>query len=113
MLCKLWLPIIAAMTLHAATPQEIERRIDGLLERMTLAEKVGQMSQSSGMQAPLTDKIKEQIRQGRWGSFLNAGLTRDRAEAQRIAMTESRLRIPLIFGRDVIHGYRTVFPIPL
>src|SRR5207253_10061712 len=53
------------------------------------------------------------VRKGLVGSFLNltgAAATRD---AQRIAVTESRLRIPLIFGHDVIHGYRTIFPIPL
>jgi beta-glucosidase len=105
--------MLAVIMLRAATPEETERRIDALVARMTLAEKLGQMSQSSGMQAPLSAKLEEEIRQGRWGSFLNAGLTGDRAKAQRIAMTESRLRIPLIFGRDVIHGYRTVFPIPL
>jgi len=80
---------------------------------MTLEEKLGQMSQSTAMGTPLSDRIKAEIRQGRWGSFLNAGSPADRAEAQRIALKESRLGIPLIFGRDVIHGYRTVFPIPL
>ena len=80
---------------------------------MTLDEKIGQMSQSTSLQPPLTDQIKDQIRKGRWGSFLNAGTPRDREEAQRIALKESRLGIPLLFGRDVIHGYRTVFPIPL
>jgi beta-glucosidase len=79
---------------------------------MTIEEKVGQMSQSTSM-ATLTDNIKQEIRQGRWGSFLNAGSPADRAEAQRIARHESRLGIPLLFGRDVIHGYRTIFPIPL
>jgi beta-glucosidase len=113
MLRNLRLLLVTTSLLSAATPEEIERRINDLLARMTLAEKLGQMSQSSNIQAPLNDKIKDQIREGRWGSFLNAGLTRDRAEAQRIARTESRLHIPLLFGRDVIHGYRTVFPIPL
>ncbi len=90
----------------------IEQRVDALLARMTLDEKIGQMSQSTAM-TTLTDAIKQEIRQGRWGSFLNAGSPADRAEAQRIARHESRLGIPLIFGRDVIHGYRTIFPIPL
>jgi len=90
----------------------IEQRVDALLARMTLDEKIGQMSQSTAMNT-LTDSIKQEIRQGRWGSFLNAGSPADRAEAQRIARHESRLGIPLIFGRDVIHGYRTIFPIPL
>jgi len=70
------------------------------------------MSQSTSM-ASLSESIKAEIRSGRWGSFLNAGSPADRAEAQRIALKESRLGIPLLFGRDVIHGYHTIFPIPL
>jgi beta-glucosidase len=97
----------------ASEPAAIEKRIDALIVKMTLDEKIGQMSQSTAMNHPITDEISSEIRQGRWGSFLNAGDFEDRAEAQRIALKESRLGIPLIFGRDVIHGYRTVFPIPL
>ncbi len=97
--------------LQAADPA-IEKRIDELLARMTLEEKLGQMSQAS-LAGKLTDERKEEIRKGRWGSFLNAGPVEVKKEAQRIAVEESRLGIPLIFGRDVIHGYRTVFPIPL
>ncbi len=97
-------------TAHAA---DVEARINATLSRMTLDEKIGQMSQSTQMRSPLSDQIKAEIRQGRWGSFLNAGGPEDRVEAQRIALKESRLGIPLIFGRDVIHGYQTVFPIPL
>jgi beta-glucosidase len=91
----------------------VEQRIDALLARMTLEEKLGQMSQSTSMKIPLSDQIRDEIRRGRWGSFLNAGGPAERVEAQRIAVKESRLGIPLIFGRDVIHGYRTIFPIPL
>ena len=91
----------------------IEQRIADLIGRMTLDEKIGQMSQSTAFPHPISDRVKGEIRSGRWGSFLNAGDAQDRTEAQRIALTESRLGIPLIFGRDVIHGYRTVFPIPL
>jgi len=103
-----------AAELHAAPRDEaIEQRVSALLARMTLEEKLGQMSQSTSMASPLSEAIKQEIRAGRWGSFLNAGSPADRAEAQRIARTESRLGIPLLFGRDVIHGYRTIFPIPL
>ena len=97
----------------AETDAEIERRASALLSRMTLDEKIGQMSQSTSLATPLSSSMKDQIRNGRWGSFLNAGSPADRAEAQRIAREESRLGIPLLFGRDVIHGYRTIFPIPL
>jgi beta-glucosidase len=107
------LPVVAAAVLRAAPPPDIEQRINALLARMTLDEKLGQMAQSTSMRSPISDQIKEEIRRGRWGSFLNAGNPADRAEAQRIAMRESRLGIPLVFGRDVIHGYRTIFPIPI
>ncbi len=110
-------PLIAllavAIVLEAAVPADLEVRISRLLARMTLDEKIGQMSQSTSIKTPLSDQIKDEIRRGRWGSFLNAGSPADRAEAQRIALHESRLGIPLLFGRDVIHGYVTIFPIPL
>jgi beta-glucosidase len=101
------------MVLSASPPPDLERRIDALLARMTLDEKIGQMSQSTSMASPISAQIKDEIRRGRWGSFLNAGSPADRVEAQRIAVEDSRLGIPLVFGRDVIHGYRTIFPIPL
>ncbi len=106
---------LALLGASIALPQpqsNIEQRVETLLQRMTVDEKIGQMSQSTSMNT-LTDAIRQEIRAGRWGSFLNAGSPADRAEAQRIAVHESRLHIPLLFGRDVIHGYRTIFPIPL
>ena len=111
--CRLAAVLTTVMVLQAAPSADIEVRITSLLTRMTLDEKIGQMSQSTSMTTPLSGQIKEEIRRGRWGSFLNAGSPQDRAEAQRIALKESRLGIPLLFGRDVIHGYRTIFPIPL
>jgi beta-glucosidase len=105
--------IFTAMAFDDDPHADIERRVNDTLSRMTLDEKIGQMSQSTSMATPLSAAIKDEIRRGRWGSFLNAGNPADRAEAQRIARQESRLGIPLIFGRDVIHGYRTIFPIPL
>jgi beta-glucosidase len=91
----------------------LEQRVTDLLGRMTIEEKIGQMSQATSLRGPFSEKTNEEIRKGRWGSYLNAGTPADRIEAQRIAIKESRLGIPLIFGRDVIHGYRTIFPIPL
>ena len=106
--------LLLTATLPASPMDDtIEPRINSLMARMTLDEKIGQMSQSTSMATPMSEAIKAEIRQGRWGSFLNAGSPADRAEAQRIARGESRLGIPLPFGRDVIHGYRTIFPIPL
>src|SRR5438128_1808367 len=98
-------------TLAAQTPAPV-RNIDSLLARMTLEEKLGQLNQLSVDNQPSAEQL-ELVRKGLVGSFLNltgAAATRD---AQHIAVTESRLHIPLIFGHDVIHGYRTIFPIPL
>ena len=97
--------------LRAATPAEIEKKIDALLARMTVEEKLGQMSQA--LFGDLTDKQKDEIRHGRWGSLYSGGTPAQKVEAQRIALKESRLGIPLIFAQDVIHGLTTTFPIPL
>ena len=79
---------------------------------MTLDEKLGQMSQAAHP-AKIDDRFKDEIRHGRWGSLFNGGTLEEKAELQRIARKESRLGIPILFGQDVIHGYKTVFPIPL
>lgn len=92
--------------------QETERQISDLIATMTIREKLGQMSQG-GFPEKLTDKVKAELRQGRWGSFYGGAPVSVKTEAQRIAMKESRLGIPLIFGSDFIHGFRTTFPIPL
>lgn len=87
-----------------------EQAVENLLQQMTLAEKVGQMRQISGKDSD--EDLEALIRQGGVGSFLNVAGA-DAGELQRIAREESRLGIPLIMGRDVIHGFRTIFPIPL
>lgn len=87
----------------------IDQRVDELLARMTLDEKVGQLAQFSGFSADSAGAI----RAGRVGSLLNVIGADNTNRVQRIAIEESRLGIPLLFGLDVIHGYRTIFPIPL
>ena len=87
-------------------------RIETLLARMTLPEKLGQMSQLSVGFQPVPE-CRQAAREGRVGSFINCTAAELRNELQRIAVEQSRLGIPLLFGRDVIHGYRTMFPIPL
>ena len=95
----------------------IDRRVDSVLRLMTLEEKIGQMNQYSGFwdaTGPITeegDKL-EQVRKGMIGSLLNVTGVDHTRQLQQIAL-ESRLGIPLLFGQDIIHGYRTIFPIPL
>ena len=96
---------VTGALMFAATPVEIEKKIDALLARMTIEEKLGQMSQAS-FPSGLPQRARDEIRKGRWGSFLNGGTPQEKAEAQRIATKESRLGIPIIYGQDVIHGYR-------
>jgi len=97
-------------TTVGSTP-EIEQRIERLLSRMTLAEKIGQMNQVSagGDVANYADAL----RKGQIGSILNEVDPVKVNEFQRISIEESRLGIPLLVARDVIHGFHTVFPIPL
>src|SRR3954462_3080205 len=95
------------------------RFVDSILARMTLAEKLGQLNQPSGAGIATGPGGGERatrmadLRRGGIGSFLNVvGADTTRA-LQRIAVEETRLHIPLVFGLDVIHGFRTVFPVPL
>ncbi|GJQ33687.1 MAG: glycosyl hydrolase [Ignavibacteriaceae bacterium] len=93
-----------------------EKQIDSLLSIMTLEEKVGQLNQlplswDTGPSSPEGDKLKD-IREGRVGSVLNIKGAAKTRGIQELAM-QSRLKIPLLFGLDVIHGYKTTFPVPL
>jgi beta-glucosidase len=81
-----------------------------LVEQMTLAEKIGQMSQVNGGGG---SDLHQAVREGRVGSILNEVNVEELNEIQRVAVQESRLGIPLLIGRDVIHGFKTIFPIPL
>jgi beta-glucosidase len=88
----------------------VEARIEDVLGQMTLAEKVGQLTQVVPDRTPDLD---ERIRAGRVGSILSISDATEIERYRRLARDESRLGIPLVVGNDVIHGYRTVFPIPL
>ena len=90
---------------------EVERRVESLLSRMTLAEKIGQMNQVSA--GGDVSNYADALRKGQIGSILNEVDPVKINEYQRICLEESRLGIPLLVARDVIHGYHTVFPIPL
>jgi beta-glucosidase len=100
-----------------AQKKTIAQRVDSVMRLMTLDEKVGQMNQYNGdwdATGPITkdgDK-QDQIRKGMLGSMLNVMGVQHTRQLQEMAM-QSRLKIPLLFGQDIIHGYRTIFPIPL
>lgn len=92
--------------------------VDSLIARMTLAEKLGQMTQlAGGRQKALNSRIDaaalDRVRQGRVGSYLHVAGAEPLARLQRVAVKESRLGIPLLFAMDVVHGYRTIMPVPL
>ena len=92
--------------------QTHEARVEQLLSKMTMAEKVGQMTQIHMHELDWSEG-KDRIRQGQVGSVLTIYEVSEINRLQRIATEESRLGIPLLIGNDVIHGYRTIFPIPL
>ncbi|MCG9794043.1 beta-glucosidase BglX [Flavobacterium algicola] len=100
--------------------QQIERKVDSVLGLMRLNEKIGQLVQYSGKwnatgpSSSNGDQHKlEKLKNGEVGSMLNIASVASIRETQKIVMENSRLKIPLIFGYDVIHGYKTIFPIPL
>jgi beta-glucosidase len=112
------LAVAVSLTLEAQSPARresaLEQRITSLLRRMTLEEKFGQLQQLDGeASGAYRPEHIELARKGLLGSTLNVRGAARVNELQRVAVEESRLKIPLIFAFDVIHGYRTIFPIPL
>ena len=98
-------------------PQDMDRFLDNLLKRMTLEEKIGQLNlpvtgEITTGQAKSSD-IATKIKQGEVGGLFNLKGVEKIRDVQRLAVENSRLGIPLLFGMDVIHGYETIFPIPL
>jgi beta-glucosidase len=112
--CAVNTAALYAQASKAPSEAEVNRFVDSLMKKMTLAEKIGQMEQTAGqpMYTPPA-KAEELVRTGGTGSFLFFTDPVRINELQKIAVTESRLHIPLIFGYDVIHGFRTIAPIPL
>ena len=100
--------------------EHIEQKVDSVLALMTLQEKIGQLVQYNGLwdltgpPSDMNSKDKlERIKKGGVGSMLNVLTVAATREAQKAVMEHSRMKIPLIFGYDVIHGYKTIFPVPL
>ena len=95
----------------------MEQFVDSVLAKLTLEEKLGQLAQYRGRGTPTGPQVPEggeaEIRAGRVGSFIGVHGAAYTREMQRIAVEQSRARIPLLFAEDVIHGFRTVFPVPL
>lgn len=97
---------------------EEDKMIDSLIERMNLMEKIGQMNQysySEYLTGPEGKQVNmlEEVRKGRVGSILNLVGAVSTRDMQKVAVEESRMGIPLLFGLDVIHGYKSLFPVPL
>lgn len=96
-----------------AADSSVERRIEALIAEMSIEEKLGQMRQANAGYGDPTDYLADDLRAGKLGSVLNVVDVAVVNEIQRIAVEESHLGIPLMVGRDVIHGFKTVLPIPL
>lgn len=101
----------------AAMPRDQTDLISALLAQMTLEEKAGQLTQWGAQQTPTGPRVQSgseaDVKRGRVGSFLGAYGAQTTRKLQRIAVEQSRLHVPLLFSFDVIHGFRTTFPVPL
>lgn len=111
------LTLLSISFFAVAQQESIDQKVNSLLKKMTIEEKIGQLNQYTGdnqATGPITINTNKQaeIKQGLIGSMLNVIGTKYTRQYQELAM-QSRLKIPLLFGQDVIHGYKTTFPIPL
>ncbi len=101
----------------SAIDQQLNNKVDSVLGLMTLDEKIGQMvlyaSDGDITGSSIKSGLLDEIRKGNCGNILNAYTTAHTRKLQKIAVEESRLKIPLLFGYDVIHGFKTIFPISL
>ena len=104
----------------SSSVKNVEIKVDSVLALMTLEEKVGQLVQYNGswdLTGPASNldarQKEENLKNGLVGAMLNVLSAEATTEAQKLVMENSRLKIPLLFGYDVIHGYKTIFPVPL
>lgn len=105
----------AATRSHAISQAQVDAKVEALLGQMTLEEKAGQLSQFFYFSQfpPLAEKVDKEIAAGRAGAVLFTTDPKLVNRAQKIAVEQSRLKIPLLFGFDIIHGFHTIFPAPL
>lgn len=109
--CLLLLPLVSCTQVQENGDAAIEQKVNGLLSKMTLEEKLGQMNQISSYGN--IEDMSGLIKKGEVGSILNEVDPIRINALQRVAIEESRMGIPLLMARDVIHGFKTIFPIPL
>jgi len=107
-----------ALSAAAAGAQQASPRVEQILSRMTLQEKIGQLNQIPGgrsktLNSKLNEAEHERVRRGDVGSYLHVAGAEPLRKLQQVAVEQSRLGIPLLFAMDVVHGYRTIFPVPL
>ena len=110
--------MIAGLSCVGPSLAQTPSRPEALLKQMTLDEKIGQLVQRAGgrskaLNSRLDDSELERVRAGGVGSYLHVAGAEPLAKLQKVAVEESRLGIPLLFSMDVVHGYRTIFPVPL
>lgn len=120
---KFFLSLIAVLFIHACfqsvcfAQDDVKKKVSELISKMTLEEKIGQLTQYSGtiLTGPAGEQIDvtTYIKAGKVGSLLNITGSTEVAKYQKVAVEQSRLGIPLLFGLDVIHGYKTIFPVPI
>lgn len=112
LLFSLW---VSSILYSQKSDLNIETKIDKVIKNMTLEQKIGQLclKGTSSRSKGLSEELKNEVRLGLVGAILNLTEPNLVLEIQKIAVEESPTHIPLLFGRDVIHGYKTIFPIPL
>ncbi|MDQ0109008.1 beta-glucosidase [Chitinophaga terrae (ex Kim and Jung 2007)] len=112
--CSLFFQAAAA---QKQTDLQMKTFVDGLIQKMTLEEKIGQLNLLTSGEvvtgSAVSTGVEAKIKSGQVGALLNMTKVADIRKAQQIAVEQSRLHIPLLFGLDVVHGYKTTFPIPL
>jgi beta-glucosidase len=110
--------VVVLLACASQTNAQTTPRPEALLRKMTLEEKIGQLVQRAGgrskaLNSRLDDTELDRVRKGLVGSYLHVAGAEPLGRLQKVAVEESRLGIPLLFAMDVVHGYRTIFPVPL